>query len=74
MGKGFSKFYKSFTILTHNCNHPNWYVLAKLPNNPDSKAVSYDIMDCTYGLSLISALCSTTYIVIITDTNLIYTP
>ena len=31
-------------------------VLAKLPNNPDSKAVSYDIMKCTLGPYLISAL------------------
>ena len=65
MGKGLVNF----------TNHsPSKLVLAKLPNNPDSKAVSYDIMDCTYGPSLTSVLSSTTYIVIITDTNLIYTP
>ena len=57
MGKGLVNFtnHSQFPYIT-TYNHPNWYVLAKLPNNPDSKAVSYDIMECTLGPSIISAL------------------
>ena len=54
MGKGLVNFTNHSQFI--NYNHPNWYVLAKLPNNPDSKAVSYDIMVCTLGPSFISAL------------------
>ena len=57
MGKGLVNFtnHSQFLYITMY-NHPNWYVLAKLPNNQDSKAASYDIMECTLGPSLISAL------------------
>ena len=57
MGKCLVNFtnHSQFPYIT-TYNHPNWYVLAKLPNNPDIKAVGYDIMKCTLGPSLISAL------------------
>ena len=55
MGKGLVNFtnHSQFPYITMY-NHPNWYILAKLPNNPDSKAVSL-VMTSWNVLSLISA-------------------
>ena len=39
-----------------NFNSHYKVAIAELPNNPDSRAVSYDIMKCTLGPSLISGL------------------